>query len=99
LANLGEDFVRAVPFSKPLVTYYMAGADLRKKPLCPNLNHSIPEVGKWRFDRGTNNGSKTSHTSVNLGNMILLPTLAEQREFDPFKCGVVPVLDSHKEET
>jgi hypothetical protein len=65
--------------------------------LCPNLNHIIPKVGTKRFHRGTNNDSKTSHASANLGNMMLLPKLAKQREFDPCKHWVVPVLDSHKE--
>jgi hypothetical protein len=91
------DFVPAVPFSKPLVTYYSAGADLRKKTLRPNLNHSIPKVGMKQFDRGTNNDSKTSHALADLGNMMLFPKLAKQREFDPCKCWVVPVPDSHKE--
>jgi hypothetical protein len=72
-------------------------ADLRKKPLHPNLNHSIPKVGTKKFDRGTYNGSKTSHELVDLGNMMLLPKLAKQREFDPCKHWVVPVPDSHKE--
>jgi hypothetical protein len=29
--------------------------------------------------------------------MMLLPIFAKQREFDPCKCWVVPVPDSHKE--
>jgi hypothetical protein len=40
------------------VTHNLAGADLRKKPLPPNLDHSIPKVRMKQFDRGTNNGSK-----------------------------------------
>jgi hypothetical protein len=36
--------VHAVPFSLQLVSHNSAGADLRKKQLHPNLNHSIPEV-------------------------------------------------------
>ena len=75
----------------------MAGADLRKKLLLPNLNHSIPKVRTKQFDRGTNNGSKRSHASANLGNMMLLPKLAKQREYYPCEHLVVPVLDSHKE--
>ncbi len=85
----------AVPFSRQLVTHYLVGAD--KNPLCPNLNHSVPKSGMKRFDRETNNGSKTSHTLADLGNMMLLPKLAKQREFDPCKQCVVLVLDSHKE--
>jgi hypothetical protein len=55
------------------------GGRSKKKLLCPNLNHSIPKVRTKRFDRGTTNGSKTSHASANLGNMMLLPKLAKQR--------------------
>jgi hypothetical protein len=29
--------------------------------------------------------------------MMLMPNLAKEREFDPCKCWVVPVPDSHKE--
>jgi hypothetical protein len=68
----------------------------KKKPLCSNLNHSIPKVGTKQFDRGTNIGSKTSHASADWGNMMLLPKLAKQREFNPCKHWVVPVADSHK---
>jgi hypothetical protein len=39
----------------------------------------------------------THQPSANLGNMMLLPKLAKQREFDPCKHWVVPVPDSHKE--
>jgi hypothetical protein len=78
------------------VTHNLAGADPRKKPLCPNLNHSIPEIGTKQFDRGTNNGSKKSHGLVDLGNMMLL-SKAKESDFDPCTCGVIPVLDSHKE--
>jgi hypothetical protein len=59
------------------------GANLIKKPLRPNLNHSIPEVGTKRFNKGTNNGPKATHTLMDLGNMMLLPKLTKQREFDP----------------
>ncbi len=76
---------------------YLAGADLIKKRLCPDLNHSIPEVGAKQFDRGINNGSKRSHASANLGNMMLLPKLAKERELDPWECWVISVPDSHKE--
>jgi hypothetical protein len=58
-------------------------ANLIKKPLRPNLNHSIPEVGTKQFNKGTNNGPKATHTLMDLGNMLLLPKLAKQREFDP----------------
>ncbi len=75
----------------------MAGADLRKKQLRPVLNHSILEVGTKQFDGGTNNGFKRSHASADLGNMMLLPKLAKEREFDPCKHWVVSVPDSHKE--
>ncbi len=78
----------------------LLGRDRSKKNLlCPDLNQNIPKVGTKQFDRGTNNGSKTSHTSANLGNMMLLPKLAKQREFDPCKHWVVSVLDSHKEKS
>jgi hypothetical protein len=50
-----------------------------------------------QFDRGTNNGSKTSHALADLGNMMLLTKLAKRREFDPGKSWVVPVPDSNKE--
>jgi hypothetical protein len=33
------------------VTHNLAGADLRKKPLCPNLNHSIPKVLKQKWNQ------------------------------------------------
>jgi hypothetical protein len=75
----------------------LAGADLKKTVLCPNLNHSVPKVGTKQFDRGTSNGSKTSLAPANLGSMILLPKLAKQKEFDPCKHWVVPVPDSLKE--
>ncbi len=78
------------------MTYFLAGADLIQKLLCPNFNHSIPEVGTKQFDRGTNNNSKTSHTLIDLGNMMLLPKLAKQRDFDPCKLWIVTVPDSHK---
>jgi hypothetical protein len=91
------DFVCADPFSKPLVTYYLAVAYLKKKLLRHNLNHGIPKVGMKRFDKGTNNGSKTPHALANWGNIMLLQKLAKQREFDPCKCWVVPIPDSHKE--
>ena len=72
--------------------YYLTGANLIKKPLRPNLNHSIPEVGTKRFNNGTNNGPKATHTSVDLGCMFLLPKLAKRREFDPWesRTAVVP---------
>ena len=72
--------------------YYSVGASLIKKLLCPNLNHSILEVRTKRFNRGTNNGPKATHTSADLGNMLLLPKLAKRREFDPCKswAAVVP---------
>jgi hypothetical protein len=70
----------------------------KKKLLCPNLNHSIPKVRIKQFDRGTNNGSKESHPSTNMGNMMLLPKLAKQIEFDPCKHCIVSAPDSHKEE-
>jgi hypothetical protein len=79
------------------VTHYLAGADLRKKMLRPDLNHSIPKVRTKQFDRGTNNGSKISHALADLGNMMLLPKLAKERELDPCEHWVVSVLDSHKE--
>ncbi len=79
------------------MTHNSAGANLRKKLLRPNLDDSIPEVGMKQFDRGSNNGSKTSHVLANLGNMMLLPQLAKERRFDLCKCSVVPVPDSHKE--
>ncbi len=74
------------------MTYYLVGADLVKKPLRPNLNHSIAEVGTKQFHKGTNNGPKATHASADLGNMLLLPKLAKQREFDPCKscAAVVP---------
>ena len=74
------------------MTYYLAGADLIKKPLRPNLNHSIPEVGTKRFHKGTNNSPKATHASADLGKMLLLPKLAKRREFDPCKswAAVVP---------
>jgi hypothetical protein len=74
------------------VTYYLVGGNLIKKPLCPNLNHSIPEVRTKRFNRGTDNGPKATHTLADLGNMLLLPKLAKQRKFDPCKswAAVVP---------
>jgi hypothetical protein len=74
------------------VTYYSAGADLIKKPLRPNLNHSISEVGTKQFHKGTNSGPKATHTLADLGNMLLLPKLAKRREFDPCKswADVVP---------
>jgi hypothetical protein len=53
------------------------GRDQSKKPHCPKLNHSIPQVGTKHIDRGTNNGSKISHTLANLGNMMLFPKLAK----------------------
>ncbi len=40
-----------VPFSYWLMTYYSAGVDLKIKPLCPNLNHSAPEVGTKQIER------------------------------------------------
>jgi hypothetical protein len=74
------------------VTYSLAGTDLIKKPLRPNLNHSIPEVGTKQFHKGTNNGPKATHTSADLGNMLLFPKLAKRREFDPCEswAAVVP---------
>jgi hypothetical protein len=74
------------------VTYYLAGADLIKKPLRPNLTHSIPEVGTKQFYKGTNNGPKATHAFADLGNMLLLQKLAKQREFDPCEswAAVVP---------
>ena len=73
--------------------YYSVGPD--KKMIHPNLNHSVPEAGMKRFDRGINNGSKTSHTSADLGDMLLLPKLAKQREIDPCESWSVPGPDSH----
>jgi hypothetical protein len=69
-----------------------SGGNLIKKPLCPNLNHIIPEVGTKQFNKGTNNGPKATDTLMDLGNMLLLPKLAKQREFDPCKswAAVVP---------
>jgi hypothetical protein len=68
--------------------FLLGGADLKKNPLHPNLNHSVPEVGTKRFDRGNNNGFKTSHALADLGNMMLLPKLAKQRELDLCQSGV-----------
>jgi hypothetical protein len=48
----------------------LGGGRSKKKLLCPNLNHSIPKVGTKQLDRGTNTGSKTSHTLAHLGNMM-----------------------------
>ncbi len=39
-------------------------------PLHPNLNHSVHEVKTKQFDMGTNNGSRTSHASADLGNVF-----------------------------
>jgi hypothetical protein len=75
----------------------LGGGRSKKKLICPNLNHSIPKVGTKQFDMGTKNGSKTSYALTNLGNMMLMPKMAKQREFDPCKLWVVPVLDFHKE--
>jgi hypothetical protein len=50
-----------------------------------------------QYDRGTNSGSKTSYVLADMGNMMLLPKLKKQREFDPCKNWAVPVLDSHQE--
>jgi hypothetical protein len=97
LASIWPILGCAIPFSMPLVTYYLAGADLRKKPLCLNLNHRIPKVGTMPVDRGINKDSKTSQTLANMGNMMLLPKLAKQREFDPCERWVVPVPDSNKD--
>ena len=72
----------------------MAGTDLIKKPLCPNLNHSIPEVGTKRFHKGTNNGPKATHALADLGNMLLMPKLAKRREFDPWGSWAVVVPES-----
>jgi hypothetical protein len=76
------------------VAYYSAGADLIKKPLHPNLNHSIPEVGTKQFHKGTNNSPKASHALTDLGNMLMLPKLAKRREFDLFKSCAAVVLES-----
>ncbi len=76
------------------MTYSLVGADLIKKPLCPNLNHSIPEVGTKRFHKGTNNVPKATHASADLGNMLLLPKLAKRREFDPCESWAAVVLES-----
>jgi hypothetical protein len=78
------------------VAYSSAGADLTKKPLCPNLNHSIPEVETKRSYKGTNNGPRATHASADLGNMLLLPKLAKQREFDPCKSWAVGKSKRHK---
>ncbi len=77
--------------------HYLAGADQKKKWLCPDLNQSIPKVRMKQFYRVTNNGSKRSHASANLGKMMLLPILAKERELDPCKHWVVSVPDFHKE--
>jgi hypothetical protein len=80
------------------VTYYLAGADLIKKPLCPNLNHSIPEVGMKQFHKGTNNGPKATHALADVGNMLLFPKLAKWRKFDPCKSWAAVVPESLFEE-
>ncbi len=74
------------------MTYSLAGADLIKKQFCPNLNHSIPEIGTNQFHKGTNIGPKATHTLADLGNMFLLPKLTKRRKFDPCKswAAVVP---------
>jgi hypothetical protein len=56
----------------------LGGGRSKKKLLHPYLDHSIPEVKTKQFDRGTNNGFKTSHALANLGNMMSLPKLAKQ---------------------
>jgi hypothetical protein len=77
----------------------LGGGRSKKNPLHPNFNHSVPKVRTKRFDRGANNGSKTSQPTADLGNMMLMPKLAKRREFDPCKSWAVPVPDSHKEKT
>jgi hypothetical protein len=49
-------------------------------------------VGTKQFHKGTNNGPEVTHASADLGNMLLLPKLAKQREFDPCEswAAVVP---------
>ena len=74
--------------------YYLVGANLIKKPLYPNLNHSIPEVGTTRFNRETKNDPKATHTSADLGKMFLLPKLAKRRELDPCKSWATVVPES-----
>jgi hypothetical protein len=58
-----------------------------------NLGRGVPEVRTKRFHRGTSNSSKRSHASADLGNICCLPKLAKERELDPCKHWVVPVLD------
>ena len=70
------------------------GANLIKKRLRPNLNHIIPEVGTKQVNNGPNNGPKATDTLIDLGNMLLLPKLAKQRDFDPCKSWATVVLES-----
>ena len=77
------------------MAYYSVGVNLIKKPLRPNLNHSIPEVGTKGFHKGTNNDPKATQVLVDLGNMLLLPRLAKRREFDPWESWAAVVPESH----
>jgi hypothetical protein len=75
-----------------LCSIFLAACDLilgrgrsKKQQLCPNLNHSVPKVGMMGFEKGSKNGSKTSHTSVDLGNMMLLPKFGKTERVQPLQ--------------
>ncbi len=63
----------------------LSGCRSKKKTALSQPQSWHLKVGTNQFDRGTNNGSKTSHALAYLGNMMLLPKFAKQREFNPCK--------------